>query len=115
MTDLEPFIVPPTWDKTQYHRQISRVWRRAAQELKSAENIFVSGYSLPSSDAFFKYLYALGTVGSGLIRRFWVFDPDEAVNGRFKTLLGRSVLDRYSFFGLIFRDAISHIRKEFLA
>src|SRR5262249_3375273 len=43
----EPVIVPPTWNKAEYHQQIERVWIRAARELSDAENIFVCGYSLP--------------------------------------------------------------------
>ncbi|MGH7901699.1 MAG: hypothetical protein ACRENZ_08165, partial [Thermodesulfobacteriota bacterium] len=43
----EPFIVPPTWNKTAHHQNISNVWSRAAHELSEAEHIIVSGYSLP--------------------------------------------------------------------
>jgi hypothetical protein len=64
------------------------VWQQAARQLSDAENIIVSGYSVPETDAFFKYLFALGAVGNSLIRRFWVFDPDERVEERFRKLLG---------------------------
>ena len=40
-----PMIVPPTWNKSQYHAALSRVWSLAAQELTEAEDIYVIGYS----------------------------------------------------------------------
>ena len=51
-------IVPPTWDKAKYRNSIRNVWQYAAQALSEAENIIVAGFSLPSTDDFFKYLYA---------------------------------------------------------
>jgi len=50
-----PVIVPPTWNKTQNAPSIATVWREAANQLSDAENIFVSGYSLPQTDEFFKH------------------------------------------------------------
>ena len=76
----DPVIVPPTWNKTQYHHEIAAVWQNTARHLSEAENIFVVGYSLPERDQFFRYLFALGTVGDALVRRFWVFDPDQTIN-----------------------------------
>ncbi len=107
-----PVIVPPTWGKASQHLRLSRVWNRAARSLQNAENIFVIGYSLPPSDAFFKYLYALGTIGKTRIRRFWVFNPDRNVDGRYRELLGQSVVSRYRFFAETFDQAIEHIAGE---
>src|SRR5262249_40271900 len=70
-----PAIVPPTWNKAQHHSEFARVWRSAADSLRDAENIFVSGYSLPETDFFFKHLYALGTIGQTRLKKFWVFNP----------------------------------------
>ena len=63
-----PVIIPPTWNKTQYRSQLSDVWRQAARELSEAKQIFVCGYSLPEMDSFFRYLFALGSVGPARIR-----------------------------------------------
>jgi NAD-dependent SIR2 family protein deacetylase len=114
LTD-EPTIVPPTWHKEDYHRAIATVWSRAAQELCEAENIFVLGYSLPPSDAFFRYLYALGTVGTVTLKRFWVFNPDKSpdVRQRFEDLLGPGARARFSYFPLTFSEAIKTIGEEF--
>jgi hypothetical protein len=114
--DKEPFLVPPTWHKEDYHRSISRVWSRAASELAEAKNIFVIGYSLPQSDAFFRYLYALGTVSQIPLKRFWVFNPDDSgeVKSRFDDLLGPAAKARFKYFPRIFFEAIYIIEKEFI-
>ncbi|MBZ5574743.1 MAG: SIR2 family protein [Acidobacteriia bacterium] len=91
----EPFIVPPTWNKSEHYAAISPIWRQAAQKLDEAENIFIIGYSLPDTDQFFRYLYALGTMGPSRIQRLYVFNPDRAVNERYQNLLGPLAKDRY--------------------
>lgn len=109
-----PVIVPPTWNKTEHHLELSKVWSAAANELSEAESIFVSGYSLPESDLFFRYLFALGSVGKSLIKRFWVFDPDEKneVSLRFEKLLGAASRSKFIPYKQTFDDAIETIAKE---
>jgi hypothetical protein len=107
--DPVPVIVPPTWGKTSQHVNLSRVWNRAARALQAAENIFVIGYSLPPSDAFFKYLYALGTVGPTRIRRFWVFDPAPDVAERYKDMLGQAVQTKFQHIHSLFKESIDSI------
>lgn len=94
-----PVIIPPTWNKTGYHEDLAQVWSRASSELASAENIFVVGYSLPETDSFFRYLFALGAESSTRIKRFWVFDPDwdGTVEPRFRTMIGRGIENRFKF------------------
>lgn len=75
--DDVPVIVPPTWNKTQYHGDLTKVWQRAASSLSEARNVFFCGYSLPESDYFFRYLFALGSLSKTEIKRFWVFNPDK--------------------------------------
>lgn len=103
-----PVLVPPTWNKTGYHGQLGNVWKRAAEELSKAENIFVIGYSLPETDSFFRYLFALGSESSTRIKRFWVFDPDlkGGVEKRFRELIGRGLENRFQYHAVKFIDAI---------
>lgn len=108
-----PAIVPPTWNKTEYHKGLSRVWSRAAQELSDAEHIVVVGYSLPESDLFFRYLFALGSVGSARIKNFLVFDPDEKVSNRFERLIGSGIRNRFQFERQTFRNAIGLLTQKF--
>lgn len=111
----EPVIVPPSWNKADYHSALSDVWAAAAKHLSEAEHIFIIGYSLPETDSFFRHLYALGSVGSAPIRRIAVFNPDSsgATKQRFEALLGPGARARYEYFPMTFDNAISHIKALF--
>lgn len=113
--DAEPVIVPPSWNKADYHSTLSDVWAAAAHHLSEAEQIFIIGYSLPETDSFFRHLYALGSVGTSPLRRVAVFNPDEsgATKGRFEALLGPAAKARYEYYAMTFSDAISHIQQMF--
>ncbi len=102
----EPVIVPPTWNKTLHHQEISQVWRAAAKHLREAENIYVIGYSFPESDQFFRYLYALGTISNTILKEFWVFDPNRNIDARYRSLLGRTGLAAFEFIPSTFKEAI---------
>jgi hypothetical protein len=90
-----PVIVPPGMYKTEYQNSLAQVWKAAARELADAEYIYVAGYSLPATDFFFHNLYALGTVGSTILRRFTVIDTSKEIETRFKSLLGPAARDRF--------------------
>jgi len=107
----EPFIAPPTWNKTQYHHQLQSVWRAAAKELSNAENIIICGYSLPETDQFFRYLYALGSIGGSGLKRFWVINPDANVEPQFKALCGQLALSRFRFFRLPMEQGVHEIAR----
>ncbi|MFW6060529.1 MAG: hypothetical protein ACODAQ_10125 [Phycisphaeraceae bacterium] len=72
--DYSPLIVPPTWNKGEYHRELESVWRKAATHLSEAENIIIIGYSAPESDHFFHSLFSLGTMSDAILDRFWILD-----------------------------------------
>lgn len=114
----DPVIIPPTWNKTAFHKEIGVVWQRAAKELKDAENIFVLGYSLPSTDWFFNYLFALGVDMKTILRGFYVYNPDPKVEGRFRDILGQDVIQRFHFYNIIFETAVrdtvsSHLGRDY--
>jgi len=104
-----PLIIPPTWNKLAHQQRLQAVWGAASVALRSAEDIFVFGYSLPSSDHFFRHLYALGTLGPTRLKRFWVFDPDKNVEQKFRGLLGPVAAKRYRFFDTTFEDAAANL------
>lgn len=108
----QPFLIPPTWNKTGFRNRLETVWQAAAEELRDAENIIVCGFSFPQTDEFFRYLYALGSIGDASLRNFWVFDIDEEVGNRFKQLLGSSVSKRFQFFPKTFCESIGEIRSK---
>jgi NAD-dependent SIR2 family protein deacetylase len=105
-----PFIVPPTWNKTQYHMAISDVWSNAAAHLREAENVFVVGYSLPDTDYFFRYLYSIGTMGKTRLKNFIVCNPDRSVDNKFQSMLGQQAVDRYRFVKEQFSAALAIMR-----
>ena len=109
LLEEDPFIVPPTWNKTAFHAQIDQVWKRAALELKDAENIFVLGYSFPSTDLFFHYLFALGVDMTTILRGFYVYNPDPSVKERFEDLLGSGISERFHFYDLSFEEVIQGV------
>lgn len=113
--DPEPVIVPPSWNKADYHEALSDVWASAAKHLSEAEHIFVIGYSLPETDSFFRHLYALGSVGTAPLRRISIFNPDAtgATDRRFKALLGPGAIARYEYHEKTFEQAIDHIKELF--
>lgn len=106
-----PVIVPPTWNKNGYHGQLSNVWSQAAYEFAAAENIFIIGYSLPETDSFFRYLWALGSEGNARLRNFVVINKDASgiVEGRFKQLIGRGIENRFKYISVTFDDSLAQI------
>ncbi len=114
--DPIPFLVPPTWNKSSTTSAgLQEVWRRAAKELGSAENIVVIGYSLPPTDTFFKYLFALGTDSDVHLEKFIVINGPNGQNteARFKALLGPMTADAFKFYPFVF-SGVQHILKEVL-
>ncbi len=110
----DPVIVPPTWNKTGYHGTLSQIWGKAAEKLSHAKRIFIFGYSLPESDSFFRYLFALGTLSSTRIRNIVVVNPEPEggeVDKRFRLLLGESIRSRYQYFSDTFSLAPSIISR----
>lgn len=71
---FQPMLVPPSWDKTEYQDLMRPVWNRAVLELQRATRICVIGYSLPESDAYFKYLLTLGLSENHGLYKFTVVD-----------------------------------------
>jgi hypothetical protein len=69
-----PLLVPPSWDKSGYAEIIAPVWRRAVEELKRATRICIVGYSIPETDAFFKYLITLALAGNHQLYSLTVVD-----------------------------------------
>lgn len=107
-----PVIVPPTWNKNSYHGQLTNVWSMAAYELAQAANIFIIGYSLPETDSFFRYLYALGSNSDVRLRNFVIINPDENgdVQLRFKELIGRGIEGRFKLIQERFDNSLDHIK-----
>jgi hypothetical protein len=50
------------------------VWKKAVDALKTATRIIVIGYSMPESDAFFKFLLTLGLAENDRLNKLIVVD-----------------------------------------
>lgn len=88
---LSPLLVPPSWDKASsgIHgaRQLASQWRAAAEALTSATRICIIGYSVPETDAFFRYLLTLGLAENPRLNILLVIDPSGQVGQKFDNLL----------------------------
>lgn len=113
--EAEPVIVPPTWNKAEHHQILAQVWGRAAKELGEAEYIFIIGYSLSETDAFFRLLYALGTVGDTPLKRIEIFNPDSSgeIHNRYESLMGPGAKKRFNHSRLKFHNSIGVIESYF--
>jgi len=109
-----PVIVPPTWNKGNSHVGLSSVWQAAAKHLAEAENVCIIGYSLPNTDEFFRYFYALSTVGDTIFNVFVVVDRNKEVFERFKGILGPTAQDCFSCAETTFEGALPDIRFRLL-
>lgn len=107
-----PFIVPPTWSKVGYYHSLAPVWAQAAVELRNADEIHVIGYSFQNSDAFFRFLFGLGTGESGAHLELHVYDPSSAVEERFRRMLGVGLRDECRFHQKRFGDATRELHQN---
>lgn len=98
---FQPMLVPPSWDKTEYRDLIQPVWKQAVTELQRATRICIIGYSLPESDAYFKYLLALGLSENHSLYKFIVVDYAKpgltfSQEHESQNLRSKSLRERYS-------------------
>lgn len=105
-----PFIVPPTFNKTQYHHKIAPVWRRALLELSQARNIFVIGYSVPRTDQFFRHLFALSLAGGPWVNTLTIVNPSAEVYETFRGMAGQKLIGVLRHLQLNFEDSRAELR-----
>jgi hypothetical protein len=84
---LQPLLIPPSWDKSEYTEIMRPVWARAVEELKLASRICVIGYSMPEADVFFRYLLALALAENHNLYKFIVVDTNPKIERKYKKLL----------------------------
>jgi NAD-dependent SIR2 family protein deacetylase len=82
-----PLLIPPSWDKSEYGRIMQSVWKKAVEELISATRICIVGYSMPETDAFFKYLLTLALSENHQLYKLIVVDLSEELEARYESLL----------------------------
>ena len=94
----QPLLVPPSWDKSEYSEVMKPVWKIAVDELKAATRIIIVGYSMPETDAFFKYLLTLALSENHRLYKLIVIDLGDNVNQKFQKLLVPLFRERRYYF-----------------
>jgi len=87
---FQPLLIPPSWDKSEYHSIMTPVWAKAVAELKAATRICIIGYSMPPSDLFFKYLLTMALAQNHGLYKLLVVDrnqPSSQLEKRYDQLL----------------------------
>jgi len=114
---LRLLLVPPSWDKSEYSEIMRPVWSKAVKALKTATRICVIGYSMPETDAFFKFLLALGLAENDRLYKLIVVDllpggqsprQENGIEDRWRRMLeGVFVGRRFEFVPLGFAQFIN--------
>jgi NAD-dependent SIR2 family protein deacetylase len=79
-------IVPPTWNKSNQNKIITRTWARAIEQLSEATHIFIIGYSFPKTDVFFDQLLTLSLLNNTTLKKVYVFNPDPGIENTLNAL-----------------------------
>jgi hypothetical protein len=97
---FQPLLIPPSWDKSEYHSIMTPVWAKAVAELKAATRICIIGYSMPPSDLFFKYLLTMALAENHGLYKLLVVDSGKTLlEERYQQLLDPVFRERrFSFF-----------------
>src|SRR5258708_30419435 len=82
----QPIIVPPTWAKGGQSEVLRPVWAKALEALREAGRIFIIGYSMPSTDQFFRYMLALALAANGKLDRVVVVNTSAEAQKTFQHL-----------------------------
>jgi hypothetical protein len=93
------------------------VWEGAAEELRTAESIYLIGFSLSEEDRFLNYFFSTATMApETMIDKIWVVNIDGSgdVDEKFKRILGGDALGRYTYKNMTFLDFVRklEIREE---
>jgi hypothetical protein len=79
-------IVPPTWAKGGQSEVLRPVWAEALRALREAGRVFVIGYSMPSTDEFFRYMLALALAANEGVDKVVVVNPSSDAQQTFEKL-----------------------------
>lgn len=95
----QPLLIPPSWDKREYREITQTVWNKAVHELATATRICIIGYSMPETDAFFRYLLALALAENHGLFRLTVVDLAQAaavsIGGDSRKASGKPLEQKY--------------------
>jgi hypothetical protein len=73
-------LVPPSWDKGIHASALKRIWEEAFAYLKIARHWVFIGTSLPQTDQYLKYLFAIALRHNVYLRQVTIVDSGDAAN-----------------------------------
>jgi hypothetical protein len=78
-------IVPPTWakynTKNEFRKELRKNWKEAFDKITETNRIVFIGYSLPKSDAYFRYFLKLAVSQAENLKEIKVVCKDKDKNG----------------------------------
>ena len=92
VVDKRRFIVPPVYDKSSLlsHETIRSLWRQARDNaIRSADRLYVIGYSLPETDTAMQTLLWEGSQSGNGTKELYVVDLNSETVERYRNILGR--------------------------
>jgi NAD-dependent SIR2 family protein deacetylase len=109
---LRPLLIPPSWNKAGSDMfgadAVTTLWSEAENALATATRICVIGYSVPETDAFFRYLLTLALSRNHHLHALIVIDPSSAVDEKYQTFLEPIFRDRrYTHLGCTLEQALT--------
>ncbi len=91
---VEPVIVPPTWAKGSHREVFGPIWTRALRALRQAGRIFIIGYSMPDTDAFFQYMLGLALATNEDIDQVFIVNSNPEIKQKFGRLFNQHFRER---------------------
>jgi hypothetical protein len=107
-----PELLPPTWSKA-FGQELREVWARAVASLRLATRVIVIGFSMPATDAHFKYLLAAGLKENISLRNVQFVAPNAKteLKQRASAMLRDSYIDK-GLIDFVDRDLFSFVSDD---
>lgn len=99
VSDKVPLIVPPTTEKVGFfqHESLKRLWSQALSSLRTADRLFIIGYSLPMTDLAVRLFLHDGA--RGCRKELYIVNRDSSVIDHYTELLGNAFDIKDEFVG----------------
>lgn len=75
-TPMEPVIIPPSFFKEMSNPFIQQILVKADRVMRTAERVFICGYSFPDADLHVKYLLKRAELYNGRTPEIWIVNPN---------------------------------------
>jgi hypothetical protein len=102
-------IVPPgEWKAATRVGEIMRgIWNRAAIDIRNARRVVFIGYSLPSTDHFFRSFFSLASVSDMMYDSVVVIDPSKSAHEHIESVLSTNLRNRLKTFSMTLERVVN--------